>query len=160
MPKTIEGHLSAAGLKFGIVVSRFNSLVTEALLQGAMDCLVRHGAKADEQLVVRVPGGWELPLAAKKLVERGGIDGVIALGCVMKGSTPHNEYIINEAAKGLGALGMEAGVPVSFGVLTPNSLEQALERAGLKMGNKGAEAAEAAIEMANLVKALGAGKKK
>lgn len=154
MPKEIEGQLNAAGMKFGIVVSRFNSLVTEALLAGALDCLKRHGASADEQIIVRVPGGWELPLAAKALIERGGIDGVIALGCVMKGSTPHNDYIVNEAAKGLGMLGLEKGVPVSFGVLTPNTLEQALERSGLKMGNKGAEAAEAAIEMVSVLKRM------
>ena len=155
MPQFIEGDLDAKGLKFGLVVSRFNSLVTDALLDGALDCLKRHGANLDDQVVVRVPGGWELPLGAKALLDRGGIDGVIALGCVMKGSTTHNEYIVGEAAKGLGMLGLEKGIPVTFGVLTPGNIEQALERSGLKMGNKGAEAAEAAIEMAKLLKAVG-----
>jgi 6,7-dimethyl-8-ribityllumazine synthase len=154
MPKTIEGDMNAKGMKFAIVASRFNALVTEALVDGAVDTLVRHGASADDILVVRVPGGWELPFAAQKVLERGSIDALIALGCVMRGETPHNEYITSEATKGLGALGLQHGIPVSFGVLTPNTMEQALERAGLKMGNKGAEAAAAAIEMVSLAKKL------
>jgi len=154
MPKTIEGDLNAKGMKFTIVVSRFNSLITDALLAGATDCLLRHGAADKDITVVRVPGGWELPAAAKRLLEKGGTDALIALGCVMRGDTPHNEYITTEAVKGLGQLSMQTGIPLSFGVLTPNSTEQALERAGLKMGNKGAEAAEAAIEMASLLKKL------
>jgi len=154
MPQEIHGGLNAEGLKFTIIASRFNSLVTEELLKGALDCLVRHGASADDQRVVFVPGGWEIPLAVKVALEKGGIDGVIALGCVMKGQTPHNEYIASEAAKGLGQLSLQYGIPVSFGVLTPSTLEQALERSGLKMGNKGSEAAEAAIEMANLMKRI------
>ncbi len=154
MPKTIEGDLNAKGAKFAIVASRFNALVTNALVDGAVDCLVRHGAKDEDILVVRVPGGWELPLAAKRILQRGGVDAVIALGCVMRGETPHNEYITAECVKGLGQLSMQHDVPVTFGVLTPNTLEQALERSGLKMGNKGAEAAEAAIEMVSLGKKL------
>lgn len=154
MPKEIQVRLDASGLRFGIVVSRFNSLITEELLKGALDTIMRLGGDAEEQTVVRVPGSWELPLAAKALIERGGIDGVIALGCVMKGETTHNDTISGEAAKALGSLAMEKGVPVSFGVLTPSTTEQALERAGLKMGNKGSEAAEAAIEMAQLLRAL------
>lgn len=154
MPKTFEGNLDAKGLRFAIVVSRFNSLVTEELLNGALDSLQRHGASADDQIVVRVPGSWEIPLAAKAIARRGGIDGIIALGCVMQGQTTHNEYILAEAAKALGQLGLETGLPVTFGVISPNNLEQALDRAGMKMGNKGSESAEAAIEAANLLKAL------
>jgi len=154
MPKSIEGEMNAKGMKFAIVASRFNALVVEALVDGAVDTLVRHGASADDIVVVRVPGGWELPLAAQKLLERGGIDGLIALGCVMRGETTHNEYITSEAVKGLGSLGLQHGIPVTFGVLTPNTTEQALERAGLKLGNKGAEAAAAAIEMASLLRKL------
>ncbi|MDK2971096.1 MAG: 6,7-dimethyl-8-ribityllumazine synthase [Candidatus Sumerlaeota bacterium] len=154
MARIIEGTLEAKGLKFALVVSRFNSLVTEELLNGALDCLKRHGAKPDDQTVVRVPGGWELPVAVKAVLDKGGFDGVIALGCVMKGQTTHNDYIVSEAAKNLGVLGLQSGIPVTFGVLTPNTLEQALERAGLKLGNKGAEAAEAAIEMANVMKQI------
>lgn len=154
MPRTIEGDMNAKGMKFAIVASRFNALVTESLVDGAVDTLVRHGASADDIVIVRVPGGWELPFAAKKVLERGGIDALVALGCVMRGETPHNEYITSEAVKGLGMLGMEHGIPVAFGVLTPNTMEQALERAGLKMGNKGSEAAAAAIEMVNLAKKL------
>lgn len=154
MTNRIEGGMNAEGLRFALVVSRFNSLVTEELLSGALDCLRRHGAKEEDQSVVMVPGGWEIPVVVKRVLEKGGVDGVIALGCVMKGSTPHNELIAHEAAKGLGQLGMEYGIPVSLGVLTPNSLEQALERSGLKMGNKGSEAAAAAIETVNVLKKL------
>ncbi len=154
MPNVIEGDLNAAGMKFTLVVSRFNSLVTEALLKGAIDCLVRHGAKDTDLTVVWVPGGWELVAAVQAVIARGGQDAVIALGCVMRGETPHNEFITAEATKGIAALSMQSGVPVTFGVLTPNTLEQALERAGLKMGNKGAEAAQAAIEIVNVVKKL------
>ncbi|MBX3728824.1 MAG: 6,7-dimethyl-8-ribityllumazine synthase [Candidatus Sumerlaeia bacterium] len=154
MPRVIEGSLDAKGLKFALVVSRFNSLVTEELLKGALDTLARHGANPEHQTVVRVPGGWELPVVVKAVLEKGGVDGVIALGCVMKGQTTHNDTIVAEASKGLGQLAMATGIPVTFGVLTPNSLEQALERAGLKMGNKGSEAAEAAIETANLLRKL------
>ncbi|MEQ8822311.1 MAG: 6,7-dimethyl-8-ribityllumazine synthase [Sumerlaeia bacterium] len=157
-PKEINGHLTADGMRFAIVVSRYNSLVTEELLKGALDTLERHGANLDEQIVVRAPGGWELVLTTQKVLEQnaaiGKIDGVIALGCVMKGGTDHNTYIANEVTKGLAQLSMKTALPVSFGVLTPNTTEQALERSGLKMGNKGAEAALAAIEMANLIKRL------
>jgi 6,7-dimethyl-8-ribityllumazine synthase len=154
MPKEIHGSMNAQGMRFGIVVSRFNSLITQELLAGAMDCLVRHGADGDAQTVVFVPGGWEIAPAAKALLAKADVDGVIALGCVMKGATPHNDYIAADVARGLGTLSLESGKPVTFGVLTPNTLEQALERAGAKMGNKGAEAAAAAIELANVLKQL------
>lgn len=154
MPKKIEGSMNADGLKFAIVVSRFNSLITQELLAGALDCLARHGAKDDDQTVVHVPGGWEIATAAKAALENLDIDGVIALGCVMKGATPHNDYIASDAARALGGLGLQYGKAVAFGVLTPNSLEQALERAGAKMGNKGAEAAAAAIELANVLRQM------
>lgn len=154
MPHTIEGDLNAAGMKFAIVVSRFNALVTQALVDGALDTIRRHGASLDDVTIVWVPGSWELPVAAQKVLERGGIDALIALGCVMRGETTHNEHITSEAAKNLGSLGTKFGIPVTFGVLTPNTLEQALERSGLKMGNKGSEAAAAAIEMVSLLRKL------
>lgn len=155
MPKIIEGHLSAQGMKFAIVVSRFNSMITESLLAGALDTITRHGGKPDDQVVVYVPGGWEIPLAVKRVLEtQKKIDGVIALGCVMRGQTTHNEYISAEAAKQIEGLSLEHNKPVSFGVLTPDSTEQALERAGMKHGNKGSEAAAAAIEMVSLLKNL------
>lgn len=154
MPPTIEGHLSATGMKFALVVSRFNSLVTTELLGGALDTLKRHGADVDDQLVIHAPGSWELPVIADHVLERGGIDGVIALGCVMKGQTSHDEHIAAEVSKGLASLAAKYRVPVTFGVLTPATLEQALDRAGMKMGNKGAEAALAAIETVNVLRAL------
>ncbi|MBI5153782.1 6,7-dimethyl-8-ribityllumazine synthase [Candidatus Poribacteria bacterium] len=154
MPAEISGELNAAGMRFALVVSRFNSLVTQELLNGALDTLKRHGADPDEQTVLWAPGGWELPLVAQCAAKKGGVDGLIVLGCVMKGQTANNEYIANEIAKALGQLSLHHGIPVAYGVLTPNSLEQALERAGLKMGNKGAEAAAAAIEMVSLLRKL------
>lgn len=155
MPKTLEGKLDASGKRFGIVVSRFNSLVTKELLGGALDCLARHGADLDKVDVAWVPGSFEIPLAVKHMLKRkGGYDGLIALGCVLKGSTTHNQYIANEVTKGLAQVGLEAGIPVGFGVLTPDTLEQALDRAGMKSGNKGAEAAESVIEMVSLLQAM------
>ncbi len=154
MAQVIEGDMDGRGMKFGIVVSRFNSLVTNELLAGALDVLVRHGAKEKDQVVVRVPGGWEIPIAARALAKKGGIDGIIALGCVMKGQTSHDEHIAAEVSKGLAAVSAEFNLPVMHGVLTPATLEQALERAGMKMGNKGAEAATAAIEIVNVLKAM------
>ncbi len=145
-----EGRLVGAGKRFAVVLTRFNSLVTEQLLRGAMDCLVRHGVDGDAVDVVRVPGAWELPAVAGRLAGTGRYDAVIALGCVIRGGTPHFEYVAGEAARGLGAVARTARVPVSFGVLTTDTLEQALERAGTKAGNKGWDAALTALEMADL----------
>lgn len=155
MPKEIQGGLNADGMRFALIVSRFNSLVTQELLNGALDALKRHGASPDDQTVIWAPGSWELPMVTQKAIDRGGIDGVIVLGCVMQGQTTHNQYIAAEVSKGLAQLSLQARLPVTFGVLTPNSLEQALDRAGMKMGNKGSEAAEAAIEMVSLMKEIG-----
>ncbi|MBX2813698.1 MAG: 6,7-dimethyl-8-ribityllumazine synthase [Myxococcales bacterium] len=152
--KHFEAPLTAQGLRFGLVVSRFNALITERLLEGAMDYLVRHGAAHGDQTVVRVPGAWEMPLAVQWMAERQGVDGVIALGCVIRGGTPHFEYVAGEVAKGCAQVQMDKGLPVSFGVLTTDSIEQAVERAGTKHGNKGWEAAAAVVEMANLSKLL------
>jgi 6,7-dimethyl-8-ribityllumazine synthase len=153
-PLEFSASLDASGLKFALVVSRFNSLVTKELLSGALDAIARHGGSVKDQVVVWAPGSFEIPLVVKTVLERGGIDGVIALGCVLKGSTTHNEHIAAEVTKGLGMLSLESGLPVAFGILTPDTMEQALERAGMKMGNKGSEAALAAIEVARLQKAL------
>lgn len=155
MMKIHEAMLLASNLRFGLVVSRFNALITERLLEGALDCLARHGADRATQEVVRVPGSWELPLAVKWMAERGGLDGVIALGCVIRGSTPHFDYVAGEVSKGCAQVMMQTGLPVTFGVLTTDSIEQALERAGTKHGNKGWEAAAAAVEMANLARVIG-----
>jgi len=154
MPRTIEGHLTAAGLKTGLVVSRFNSFITERLLEGALDALVRHGASADEQTVVRVPGAWEIPLVCKRLVDSGEYDAVIAIGAVIRGSTPHFDMVAAEVSKGVAQASLQSGVPVAFGVLTTDTIEQAIERAGSKAGNKGAEAAMAAVEMARILEQI------
>lgn len=154
MVKTYEGQLNAKGLSFGIVVSRFNELFSKKLLEGALDCLVRHGADEKGISVAWVPGGFEIPLAAKKLVDSQKYDAVIALGALIRGNTPHFEYIAAEVAKGLASAAMESGRPVIFGVITTDTIEQAIERSGTKAGNKGFDAALAAIEMANLFKAL------
>jgi 6,7-dimethyl-8-ribityllumazine synthase len=150
----ISGSLGGDGLRFALVVARFNDLITERLLDGAVDALVRHGVDAADLQVIRVPGAWELPGAAAQVLARGGVDGVVALGCVIRGATPHFEYVAGEAASGLGALARTSPVPVIFGVLTTDTLEQALERAGSKAGNKGWEAAMSALEMANLYRKL------
>ncbi|MBI2372284.1 MAG: 6,7-dimethyl-8-ribityllumazine synthase [Deltaproteobacteria bacterium] len=155
MPKVTEANLEAQGLKFGLVVSRFNHFINERLLDGALDCLLRHGAREQDIEVVRVPGSFEIPLAAKKLAKSRRYDAVICLGAVIRGGTPHFEYIASEVAKGVAATALEQEVPVAFGVLTTDTIEQAIERAGTKMGNKGWEAALSAIEMANLLKQLG-----
>jgi 6,7-dimethyl-8-ribityllumazine synthase len=154
MAREISGDLVAKGLKFGVVVSRFNSLITEQLLKGCLDCLVRHGAAESDITVVRVPGGFEIPQAAHSLAVSKKFHAIITLGCVLRGETPHNEHIAREATRGIGQVALETGVPVAFGVLTPDTLEQAIERAGTKMGNKGWDAAMSAIEMANLTKRL------
>ena len=156
---TIEGKLQARGRSFGIVVSRFNSLVTEQLLAGAIDCLVRHGAEENDITVVRCPGSFEIPQVARRLAERGHLDAIICLGCVIRGETPHFDYIAAEVAKGVGQVSLQTDIPVTFGVLTTETLEQALERAGAKAGNKGWDAALSAIELADLKAQLSEGKK-
>ncbi|MGA7563505.1 MAG: 6,7-dimethyl-8-ribityllumazine synthase [Desulfobaccales bacterium] len=154
--RTVEGKLIGAGLKFALVVSRFNSFITERLLEGALDCLQRQGVAEDDLLVVRVPGAWEIPLTAKRLAAAKTHDAVVCLAAVIRGSTPHFDYVAGEVSKGIAQVALESGVPISFGILTTDNLEQAIERAGSKAGNKGFAAAAAAIEMANLLKALGA----
>src|SRR5580692_2084421 len=154
MSKVFEGQLSAAGLRFAIVVSRFNSFITERLLAGAMDALTRTGADADQIDTVRVPGAWEIPLVAAELARQHRYDAVICLSAVIRGETPHFDYVAGEAAKGIAHVSAETGVPVAFGVLTTNTLEQAIDRAGAKGGNKGFDAAMTAIEMANLLRVL------
>ena len=154
MPKTIEGQLSATGLRFAIVVSRFNSFITERLLGGAMDALERSGAGADSIDVIKVPGSWEVPLVAGEVARQHRYDAVICLAAVIRGETPHFDYVAAEAAKGVAHAAIDTGVPVAFGVLTTNTLEQAIDRAGAKGGNKGFDAAMTAIEMANLLRSL------
>jgi 6,7-dimethyl-8-ribityllumazine synthase len=152
--KALEGNLSAAGKRFGIVVSRFNEFITERLFRSAFDGLLRCGAKRKDVEVVRVPGAFEIPLAARKLAETGKYDAILCLGCLLRGDTAHYDVIVNEVTRGIGQSAQETGVPHAFGVLTCETLEQAIDRAGLKMGNKGLEAALAAVEMANLTKAV------
>lgn len=154
MPKIMEGNLQAKGLKFAVIVSRFNDFISERLLGGALDALMRSGALEADIQVVKVPGAWEIPLTAKKLAEKKGFDAIVCLGAVIRGSTPHFEYVSAEVSKGVAAVGLEHGVPVTFGILTTDTIEQAIERAGSKAGNKGWDAAQAAIEMANLLKKL------
>ena len=149
---TIEGKLIAEGLKFGIVAGRFNEFIGGKLLGGALDAINRHGASEDDVDVAWVPGAFEIPLVAKKMVKSGKFDAVICLGAVIKGSTPHFEYVSSEVTKGVASVSLDTEVPVIFGVLTTDSIEQAIERAGTKAGNKGFEAAVSAIEMANLLK--------
>ena len=158
MPNTIiEGNLDARGLKFAIVVSRFNSFITERLLTGALDALARNGAADEDVEIVRTPGSWELPVVAGELARARRHDAVICLSVVIRGDTPHFDYIAAEAAKGLSQVSLETGVPVAFGVVTSNTLEQAIDRAGAKQGNKGFDAALSAIEMGNLMRRLRTG---
>lgn len=154
MPQFLEGNLDAKGQKVGIVVSRFNSFICERLLEGAIDALVRHGADEADIHVARVPGAFEIPLAAKKMAKAGKYDALICLGAVIRGSTPHFDYVASEVSKGVASVSLESGVPISFGVLTTDTIEQAVERAGTKAGNKGFEAAVTAIETVNLFKAI------
>jgi 6,7-dimethyl-8-ribityllumazine synthase len=149
-PIALEGDLSAEGIKFAIIVARWNAVITDRLLQGALDCLYRSGAKKEEVHILRVPGAWEIPAAARKVAETKLVDAVITLGCLLRGETAHYEAIYNEVARGIGQSQQETGIPHAFGVLTCDTLEQALDRAGLKAGNKGFEAASAAIEMVSL----------
>jgi 6,7-dimethyl-8-ribityllumazine synthase len=155
MARTIEGKLIAKGLKFGIVLSRFNNFVSDRLLEGALDALRRSGAEEGDCSVVRVPGSFEIPLATKKMAKSGRYDALICLGCVIRGATPHFEYIATEVTKGIARISLESEIPVSFGVLITDTIEQAIERAGTKVGNKGFDAAMSAIEMANLMKEIG-----
>ncbi len=152
MGKIYEGNLVGTGLKVGIVVGRFNEFITGKLLSGAEDAFRRHGVAEEDVEVAWVPGAFEIPLVAKKMVETGKYDAVVTLGTVIRGSTPHFDYVSNEVSKGVASVSMDAGIPVIFGVLTTDTIEQAIERAGTKAGNKGAEAAISAIEMANLLK--------
>ncbi|MBL0231848.1 MAG: 6,7-dimethyl-8-ribityllumazine synthase [Moraxellaceae bacterium] len=152
--KTIEGNFQNANGKYAILVGRFNSFVVEALLQGSLDTLKRHGVTDDNITIIRAPGAWELPLVAKKLAQKNHYDAIIALGAVIRGGTPHFDYVAGECAKGLGVVGLDAGLPVVFGVLTTDSIEQAIERSGTKAGNKGVDAAMTAIEMVSLLKAI------
>ncbi len=152
--KIIEGEMQAKGLKFAIVVSRFNDFITSKLLDGAMDALLRHGAKEDDIDVVRVPGSFEIPLVAKKMASKGSCNAVICLGTVIRGATPHFEYVAAEVSKGIASASMETGVPMAFGIITSDTIEQAVERAGTKSGNKGWDAALTAIEMAQLLKKI------
>lgn len=153
-PVAVEGDLSAVGMRFAIVVARWNAVITERLLEGALDALLRSGAKRAEVEVVRVPGAWEIPAAARTVAELGKVDAIVALGCLLRGETAHYEAIYNEVARGIGQSQQETGIPHSFGVLTCEILEQALDRAGIKGGNKGFEAATAAIEMVSLRRKL------
>lgn len=154
MPNVIEGHFQTTGKRFALVVSRFNSFITEKLLEGALDTLRRHGVAEDHLTVVWAPGAFELPLVVKKLAESAKYDAVIALGCVIRGATPHFDYVAGEAAKGIGHVALSTGVPVLFGVLTTESIEQAIERAGTKAGNKGVDVAMGALEMVSLLERL------
>lgn len=154
MPKFIEGNLTAQGMRFGIVVGRFNSFIVERLLEGALDALVRHGADDSAITVARVPGAFEIPLVAKKMAESRAYDAIICLGAVIRGSTPHFDYVASEVSKGIAHVSLDYGVPVAFGVLTTDTIEQAVERAGTKAGNKGFEAAVTALETANVLREM------
>ncbi len=154
MIKTIEGVLRAGDARFCLVVSRWNSYIVESLEKGAIDALRRHGAEDDAMTIVRVPGAFEMPVTIDRIAAKGGYDAIIALGAVIRGGTPHFEYVASECVKGMAQASLTHGVPVAFGVLTVDSIEQAIERAGTKAGNKGAEAAMSALEMANLLRQL------
>lgn len=154
MPKIFEGKISAEGYNFAVVLSRFNDFIGSKLVDGAVDALSRHGASEDQITLVKVPGAFEIPVAAKKLALSGKYDAIICLGVVIKGSTPHFEYVAAEVSKGIAFVSLESNIPVTFGVLTTDNLEQAIERAGSKSGNKGWDAAVAAMEMANLFRTM------
>lgn len=149
-----EGMLKAEGINFGIVASRFNHLLVDRLVEGAIDCIVRHGGSEENIHLVKVPGSWEIPLAVKELIIKKKVDGVVALGVLIRGQTPHFEYIASEVSKSLAMISLETGKPVGFGIITADTLEQAIERAGTKQGNKGWEAALAVIEMVNLLRSF------
>lgn len=151
MTKIYEGHLNAEGLKFGLIVSRFNDFITEKLLSGALDALKRSGALEDDITVARVPGSFEIPLIAKKMALSGNFDAIICLGAVIRGATPHFEYVAAEVTKGIAAVSLETGVHIAYGIITADTIEQSIERAGTKAGNRGWQAAVSAIEMVNLI---------
>ena len=155
MPKVLEGQLDAKGRTFGIVVSRFNDLVTTRLLDGALDCIKRHGGDDNNIEVAWVPGAFELPIAAQKLAATGRLDVVMCLGAIVRGDTPHFDYVAGESAKGIARVGLDTGVPVIFGVITADTVDQAVQRAGVKAGNRGWDAAMNAVEMASLMAELG-----
>jgi 6,7-dimethyl-8-ribityllumazine synthase len=152
--KIFEGSLQASGRKFGIIVGRFNSFIAERLLEGALDTLKRSGVSEKDIEIARVPGAYEIPLISKKMVQTKRYDAVICLGAVIRGATPHFDYVSSEVAKGVAQVGMDSGVPIIFGVLTTDTVEQAIERAGTKAGNKGSDCALAAIEMVNLIEQI------
>ena len=154
MPTTYEGNLIGTNLKIGIVVSRFNGFITTKLLDGALDSLKRHGVNLEDVDVFWTPGAFEIPATAKRIAEKGKFDAIVCIGAVIRGATPHFDYVANESAKGIAQVGLNTGVPVIYGVITTDTIEQAIERAGTKSGNKGAEAAVAAIEMANLYRQI------
>lgn len=154
MARTVEGILDAQGIKVALVVSRFNDVITDRLLSGAEDCLERHGCAEDHRTVVRVPGAWEIPLATRKLSGSGKFDAIVALGALIRGDTPHFDYLAAEVTKGLGQIALDSDIPVIFGVLTSDTVEQAMDRAGAKAGNKGWDAALSAIEMVNLFRRM------
>ncbi len=153
--KTIEGAMTVSKARFCLVVARFNSFIVESLVDGAIDTLKRHGASEDDITLVRVPGAFEMPVALEKLAAKGEYDAIIALGAVIRGGTPHFDYVAGECVKGMAQVSLKHGVPVAFGVLTVDTIEQAIERAGTKAGNKGAEATLSAIEMVNLLRQIG-----
>ena len=154
MPKIVEGKIVAKGMKFGIVASRFNDFISGRLIEGAIDTLIRAGADEKDIQIYKVPGAFELPLTAKKLVKSARFDAVICLGAVIRGATPHFEYVATEVAKGIAKVELDTGIPVAYGIVTADNLEQAIERAGTKAGNRGFDAAANAIEMANLLKGI------
>lgn len=157
MPHELHGELTVDGQRFALIVSRFNEFITSKLLAGAIDALIRHGADDGNITCVHVPGAFELPLVAKKAAESGNYDAIICLGCVIRGHTPHFDFVAGEAAKGIAQVALSTGVPVTFGVITSDTLEQAIERAGAKAGNKGVDAAMSAIELTNVLKKLSGG---
>ncbi len=152
--KTVDGKLDATGLKVAIVASRFNDFITGKLIEGALDCLVRHGAEETGISIYRVPGSFELPLAAQKIARSGEVDAIVCLGALIRGQTSHFDYIASEVTKGIAQISLESGLPVTFGIITADNLEQAIDRAGAKTGNKGFEAAASAIEMTNLLREI------
>lgn len=154
MAQVLEGNLDGKGLRCAIIVSRFNAFIGERLVEGAIDALVRHGVERDAVQLLRVPGAFEIPLAAQKLARSGRYDAIICLGAVIRGSTPHFDYVAAEVSKGIASVSLESGLPIAFGVLTTDTIEQAIERAGTKAGNKGFDAAVSVIEMVNLLRAL------
>jgi 6,7-dimethyl-8-ribityllumazine synthase len=154
MSRTLEGKLDGSGLRFAIIVSRFNSFIGERLVEGALDALHRHGTEPTAITTVRVPGAFEIPLVAKRLAAKGEYDALICLGAVIRGATPHFDYVASEVSKGIATVSLESGLPIAFGILTTETIEQAIERAGTKAGNKGFDAAVSVIEMVNLLKAI------